>query len=589
METTNKVIFKLNESNGIFYFLRFALTLFLFCWIVRIINVNNNYFLSDPQMIADYFGAMDLWRALFLAMFPTFVLLFLFPGKWIRKIPFALLVPILALLCAFSVIFPFYMLQRCRDIVTLHWIIVTWILLIALNLFGYFLFQHPRFEKSKSFNRFIRLVPFLTDLLIPMIVFGQYQKGERPLPGWLKIAPAAFLAISLMAVSIPNFIDESSPKLHREIAEVYSGRNDTFYAAFDPSKDVLWSSKLDEITKMDFSKGGFLESNVAIPIEPFEGRGAKKFALSADHSKMMAAGIGPKSIRIMQIDADTMAPDWIRRLKIEAGERLFRSSTFWDQKRDLLLVTYDSGYWSDVRTDAGDLYHLASDGSRIYQFISCGNVTDALLLPEQRIILVLYLQPGLLASFDADTLEMKGSLPLPKFGDQLALDRQRNLLYASFPREGLIRQIDLETLQVTGKMYSVFGVRSLQVIEEMNLLVAGGLSPYVELFDLGSLNLVGRIVSPPWIRMLQWEPVTKTLFFSTNMGVYKWPLGDSDQKRNMPFFERMDPFFGSLNIAARILSTFPFLHSAKATKQDILRCRIVHTPDNPESNATPAL
>ena len=180
METTNKVIFKLNESNGIFYFLRFALTLFLFCWIVRIINVNNNYFLSDPQMIADYFGAMDLWRALFLAMFPTFVLLFLFPGKWIRKIPFALLVPILALLCAFSVIFPFYMLQRCRDIVTLHWIIVTWILLIALNLFGYFLFQHPRFEKSKSFNRFIRLVPFLTDLLIPMIVFGQYQKGERP-------------------------------------------------------------------------------------------------------------------------------------------------------------------------------------------------------------------------------------------------------------------------------------------------------------------------------------------------------------------------------------------------------------------------
>jgi hypothetical protein len=410
------------------------------------------------------------------------------------------------------------------------------------------------------------------DALFPFGVWSGYAKNRLTVFGMIRFVPAAMLLFPLtffLILFLPVEPSVATPHPSMESLSTTVIDPDSFFMRLNSGSNVIWVSKRHSILRMELDDEGTGEAAL-VPAGPAEGKGAYSFGLSSSEKQLLVSGHQDNDIRLLLLDASTMDVLWDKAFAMPGGEVLKRSIMLWDSDRELALAVYDAG---SLERHGGGIVKFSPDLNSIVRFGMCGNLQDAILVPDRRRILVLSYRPGMILEVDADSLEILRYALLPDFANQIAADWKRRRLFISFPIEGVIRILDLNTFDVAHTVPSVIGVRSLLVLEQKNALITAGYSPYAQVYRLSDLHRINRVVLRNWIRNSAYNPVTEQVYFSSMWGLFKIPIQDLLEEKEPSIWNKVAPFFWASQFLVSTVHSSLTRQSAQGTIQDVQDCR----------------
>ena len=539
----------------IFYLLRISLLFFLLFYLFS----SGGYFdilspdLTEATKIA---AALDVLQALFYAiLFPALFLLFI-PLGFIKSLSLRTKVIFYLTAVMFCGVLPIYLLSSCRPGVTPDPLIISFFILCTLNVLGVIVLSDRWVIKYPKVGRALIRIPILFDLLLPMAVWLEHGKNLPHFFRLLRVLPVLYLLAPPALITLNSLPPRNVfPKIEKTFRQIHTFPLDSFHAVPGPDEKELWISKLQSMTKVDILNEK-PEISVDIPTYPIEGRGANVFAFDNQKKTILAAGHVNGNVRLIKVDADTLKIFWDRSYLVPKGEKMQRSIIMSDQKRQMVFAAYDSGF---IENKGGGILRFSEDLESVTHFNSCGNLFDAVADFDNSQIFALYAHPGLIVRYDVDSLNVISAAAIPEMGETLLHDRKAKKLYIAFPAQGLIRVYDSESLNLLHTLNSVLGVKSMILLEAERKIIAGGYSPYVDVFDLNEMKLVNRFKAPAWQRGIDLSPEKERIYFSTFVGIWWIPSRQALSVQGSDRVARYDPFFTILRLSVQmILRHFDF-------------------------------
>ncbi|MDP8254327.1 MAG: hypothetical protein P9M14_01125 [Candidatus Alcyoniella australis] len=128
---------------------------------------------------------------------------------------------------------------------------------------------------------------------------------------------------------------------------------------------------------------------------------------------------------------------------------------------------------------------------------------------------------GLLIELDLRDLRELRSLEIGRGGERMTIDPQSDLCWIPVPPAACLLAVDLERFEIVERLTAAPGVRVAAVDSRRELLVCGGFSSYVEIFDLRDRSLLARLRAAPWQRSIVLDPETGIAYINTaHSGIY---------------------------------------------------------------------
>ena len=113
--------------------------------------------------------------------------------------------------------------------------------------------------------------------------------------------------------------------------------------------------------------------------------------------------------------------------------------------------------------------------------------------------------------------------------DRMILWPKANELLVTSPVKSEILRLDADTLASKGEIKAPFGVRTLAVDSERQLLFAGSfVTGQISVIDTSTWRKVKTVYIGPWLRSIELDVATGTAYVSSNGALYRW---DYDQDR----------------------------------------------------------
>jgi hypothetical protein len=129
---------------------------------------------------------------------------------------------------------------------------------------------------------------------------------------------------------------------------------------------------------------------------------------------------------------------------------------------------------------------------------------------------------GEIRKYDVRELCWSTTGPGDAYMDKMIVDARRGELLATLPVHSEIRRYDAATLEVKGAIRGDFGVRTLAIDEERDLLLAGSLlSGGLDVIDLATHERLARYHLGPWLREIALDRDAALAYVSSRFGIYE--------------------------------------------------------------------
>lgn len=125
--------------------------------------------------------------------------------------------------------------------------------------------------------------------------------------------------------------------------------------------------------------------------------------------------------------------------------------------------------------------------------------------------------------YDMTKRDIIARSPAPARLDRMILMPAANELLVTSPVKSEILRLDADTLATKGAIKGPFGVRTLAVDNERQLLFAGSfVTGQVRVIDTNTWRNVETVYLGPWLRSIELDVATGTAYVSSNGALYSW-------------------------------------------------------------------
>lgn len=125
--------------------------------------------------------------------------------------------------------------------------------------------------------------------------------------------------------------------------------------------------------------------------------------------------------------------------------------------------------------------------------------------------------------YDMEKRDIIARRPAPVRLDRMVILPAANELLVTSPVKSEILRLDANTLASKGTIKAPFGVRTLAIDSERQLLFAGSfVTGQVAMIDTLTWRTVGTVYLGPWLRSIELDTATGTAFVSSNGALYRW-------------------------------------------------------------------
>ncbi len=125
--------------------------------------------------------------------------------------------------------------------------------------------------------------------------------------------------------------------------------------------------------------------------------------------------------------------------------------------------------------------------------------------------------------YDLEKRDIIARTPAPARLDRMIIFPATNELLVTSPVSSEIIRLDADTLVSQGAIKAPFGVRTLAIDGERQLLFAGSfVTGQVAMIETDTWRTVGTVYLGPWLRSIELDTATGTAFVSSNGALYSW-------------------------------------------------------------------
>jgi len=198
----------------------------------------------------------------------------------------------------------------------------------------------------------------------------------------------------------------------------------------------------------------------------------------------------------------------------------------YDQVNDSIILVSEGMYWGSPTERKG--YPVAvvarKTGQLLYTVTDCGELCIPGLIQTHPARPLLYMAfPKRVRAYDLNTRRVVGTSAVKgQWVDGMAITPDGKELLVGVPLESEVLRFDAESLVLKGSIATVFGVRTLAVDSERNLLLTASLATnMVDVIDLKTFRRVAQHYVAPWLRDICLDTKTGFAYVSSTEGLFR--------------------------------------------------------------------
>ncbi|MCB9144354.1 MAG: WD40 repeat domain-containing protein [Anaerolineales bacterium] len=180
---------------------------------------------------------------------------------------------------------------------------------------------------------------------------------------------------------------------------------------------------------------------------------------------------------------------------------------------------------SEADSETGiPLYVFERDTGEIVASMDFPVIPTAYLLahPKKPLLYFNSFKDPYFAVWDMETQQLIEEVQITPRTDRMVFLERENEIWIASPMEGAILRYDASTLNAKGFIRSSFGVRTLAVDPERNLLITGNfLNGRITVQDLNTEKKTASYYLAPWIRTIELDTVNGYAYISTLQGLFQ--------------------------------------------------------------------
>jgi DNA-binding beta-propeller fold protein YncE len=307
-------------------------------------------------------------------------------------------------------------------------------------------------------------------------------------------------------------------RLHRDGAVHRVSTFDLDSLALDPENGTLYASghgisHLLAYNTLDLTRK---------PREsPVRSDGAQSFYYNQFNQELYVYNDVDRSLLLL--DATTLAiKTSVSNLQMTPGD----SRIAYDRQTDSVIVISEGAYWGAPTDPNGDPVAVIDRATAklIYTMKDCGGdlcIPGLIEIHPRRPLLYLAFPKKVLA-YNTVTRQTQGRpFVSSSWVDGMALAPDGNELLVGAPLRSAILRFDATSLEPRGMIDTTFGVRTLAVDSERNLVLAGSLATnVVDVIDLETHKRVAKYYVAPWLRSICLNTRTGKAYISSTEGLF---------------------------------------------------------------------
>lgn len=371
--------------------------------------------------------------------------------------------------------------------------------------------------ERRTDNRFMALAIGFTEVFIIRrhiawlagLAGFQARHGKTvQLVGW---ALAIFLVSGLLAVLVKGGrlvpIEQS---IRMTSSATIIMQEDINGLAIDPVRRRLYATGhgLENVIEIDLDNPG-----AAPRVSEVHSSGAQGIARDAEHSELSVFNGDTRQVQL--IDAETLT------LKRAIDAPQLASGDPWiafDPISDTIAVI------SEADLDDGVAFLLLDHATGEVLDTRDMDAGNILKHPERPwLYLSFFRRNPEIVIYDLEARDILVRVPAPLRLDRMLMLPETNELLVTSPVKSEIRRFNEETLVQTGKFKGIFGVRTLALDPERNLLFAGSfVTGQIMTLDTQTGRPLGTVYLGPWLRSIELDVATGTAYVSSNGILYRW-------------------------------------------------------------------
>jgi DNA-binding beta-propeller fold protein YncE len=198
----------------------------------------------------------------------------------------------------------------------------------------------------------------------------------------------------------------------------------------------------------------------------------------------------------------------------------------YDRLNDAIILVSEGMYWGSLTESKG--YPVAvvarKTGQLLYTLRDCGELCIPGLIHTHPTKPLLYLAfPKTVRAYDLNTRRVVGTSAVKgRWVDGMAITPDGKELLVGVPLHSEVLRFDAESLELNGSIATVFGVRTLAVDSERNLLLTASLATnMLDVIDLKTYRRVGQYYVAPWLHDISLDTKAGFAYVSSTEGLFR--------------------------------------------------------------------
>jgi hypothetical protein len=198
----------------------------------------------------------------------------------------------------------------------------------------------------------------------------------------------------------------------------------------------------------------------------------------------------------------------------------------YDRLNDGIILVSEGTYWGSPTENKGNPVAVVArkTGQLLYTLRDCGGLCIPGLIYTHPAKPLLYMAfPKKVSAYDLNTRRIAGtSTVTDQWVDGMAITPDGKELLVGVPLHSKVLRLDAETLELHGFIPTVFGVRTLAVDSERNLLLTASLATnMLDVIDLKTYERVTKYYVAPWLHDICLDTKAGVAYVSSTEGLFR--------------------------------------------------------------------
>jgi len=363
---------------------------------------------------------------------------------------------------------------------------------------------------------------FLT-LLIVIIHFPDLWPNNNAVRSILRFGKARLLLSTILvpalAVLLVNgwSLQKFGQKLHRDDAVHKLDSRDLDSLALDAQNSLLYATGHGTDYLLAYDAHDFTHAPRQSQVRT---NYAQSFSYNPADQELYIFNAGDDTLLVLSagtLEQKKLIPD----LHMMQGD----SRIVYDSQTSSLIVASEGEYWGGPSAESG--YPVAvldlESGAIRYTVRDCDGLCIPGLIeihPSKPLLYLVFPKKVLL--YNAELRKVVATAPInDHWVDGMVVTPDEKEVLVGVPLSSKVLRLDAETLELKGAIDTVFGVRTLAVDRERNLLLTASLATnMVDVVDLGTYKRLAQYYVAPWLRAICPDTKAGAAYVSSTEGLF---------------------------------------------------------------------